>query len=315
MKLDPRLIPEDPVRPPLLRRRRLRRLIGHSDYLRRTIRIHDDAERALSWAARLQEAFEARRVWQRIPAFWFATYGFIPPRGANAPDEAIGFGVVAYSRLAEYAGPETLSLAVDGREFVVSVRGGAHLEPAAPDPVDGTASCWARSSRLPEPGMKVLTAAHIFSPTLDGITLGQRVAMAKGTDGRITDLAPPGIDAVLIDPGITAGTTRVIRTKDLIAPYSPVELNGRMSGILRTRVTSVTETRGILHPYFPIRVFLADPAQGGDSGALVRDDEGLGVGIYTGSLRDLAGRPPEGLCQHLGQVVAAMNLELFDDNN
>jgi len=83
------------------------------------------------------------------------------------------------------------------------------------------------------------------------------------------------------------------------------------SGIVSTTVTSVTELFGTLSARIPARVFIAHAGRQGDSGALIRDEAGNGVGIYTDRFVDIAGRE-QGMGMHLAQIVDTMKLTLYN---
>jgi hypothetical protein len=82
------------------------------------------------------------------------------------------------------------------------------------------------------------------------------------------------------------------------------------AGLFSTKVTEVSSGRGTLDSSVPLRIFLANAGQGGDSGALVVDSNGNGIGLYTGEVTTPANLQ-EGFCQHLGQVEKTMAVDLF----
>jgi hypothetical protein len=92
----------------------------------------------------------------------------------------------------------------------------------------------------------------------------------------------------------------------LIAQWTDVSFQGRQS-IVHTKIVEVELGRGSLVHWIPLRVFIADPGQPGDSGALLRDAQGKGVAIYMGGVHNSAGTM-EGFGQHLGQVADDMDL-------
>lgn len=94
---------------------------------------------------------------------------------------------------------------------------------------------------------------------------------------------------------------------DQIPQWLDVSIVGRL-GTLRTKVIEVQLGRMAYHPSIPLRVFLGHPGQPGDSGALVCDLQGNGIGVYMGSLGSPLGHQ-EGFCQHLAQATHIMNLE------
>ena len=89
-----------------------------------------------------------------------------------------------------------------------------------------------------------------------------------------------------------------------------MDVDGLKSGTFSTKITEVNSGRGTLHSSIPLRVFLANPGQAGDSGALVRDKNGMGIGLYMGEVTTPA-NVQEGFCQHLGQVEQSLNIDLL----
>jgi hypothetical protein len=61
----------------------------------------------------------------------------------------------------------------------------------------------------------------------------------------------------------------------------------------------------------PARIFLGWPREKGDSGALVTDLKGRGIGMYPGGIVNTATSRMEGISQHLGQAAGILNCELF----
>jgi hypothetical protein len=94
-----------------------------------------------------------------------------------------------------------------------------------------------------------------------------------------------------------------------VGPWTDVGFEST-TGKIQTKVTAATDTRGSLDPSVPARVFLARPGQSGDSGALVIDSGGLGVGIYMGAIADASSTRTKGMRQHLAQAGDTMGLTL-----
>jgi hypothetical protein len=130
-------------------------------------------------------------------------------------------------------------------------------------------------------------------------------------NGTILDLGPDGIDSVLIEPPASVKHQLItsLFVLNLVPQWTDVVLTGTYSTV-QTKITLVSDTRGSLSPYIPARIFLAKHGTPGDSGALVSDSNGNGIGIYMGTVVDMAGRA-EGFCQHLGQAVHCMDLRLY----
>jgi hypothetical protein len=273
------------------------------------------ADAALEWCAAMQSVFEEQELWRLFHGFRMVAYGFL--REAEGGD----LGVIVHTAPSR-GDDERHMLPVGDIEVPLIIRKGWRYLPATtvaavpPDPFGGTTTAWARDTTNTN-GWGILTAAHIARPDLTGIRLGDLVPLSDGSSAIILNIGPPAIDAMLLalpdDPGdITVDPAHGhLPIENLVAPYSDVEVAGSVSGAVVRKVMSVTDAHGSLDPYFPIRVFLADPCQAGDSGALVRLEDGRAVGIYTAAIGHPEGRhPPEGVCQHLGQVAYCMTLEL-----
>jgi hypothetical protein len=259
----------------------------------------------LDSAAMLQEAFEHQHAWRQYPGFSFAAYGAFENFDV---DDSVEFGVIVYAQNE----PSDYEFAVDGETVPVDVRIGARYVPAAGKvhPLDGTTTCHARSGRVAATGTTLLTAAHILSPGLiTPVSVGDEVQLGSGR-GVVVDVGPPAIDAMLVLPHeeeLETGSWLEVENRP--APYTSayVHTSGR---VLETTLMSVTDALGTLSPYMPSRLLLADVCRPGDSGSLVTNREGKGIGIYTGRIQDIAGKAVQGVCQHLGQVVHCMNLGL-----
>lgn len=257
------------------------------------------------WTMALQNAFERENYAKEVPGFRLATYGFFDPE-----TEIDGFGVIAYvaPSLLGIPGGQFHWVNVDDQTFPVIVRpANWRLHAPTVHPSLGTSTCWAKSRRVTlknKPG--ILTAKHVVAHT----TIGSSVSLTSGK-GRLLDLAPEGIDAALVQVPtshwpLSPGT---LSCQKFVAQWSDVDMcspTGRFS----TKVTEVSSGRGSLDPSIPLRIFLANHGQSGDSGALVMDNAGRGIGLYMGEVTTPANLQ-EGLCQHLGQVESSMAVDLF----
>lgn len=339
LKIDPSAVPEHApdealVPKPVLEATRLGN--GSISDARDTTEI---AARALQWCAAMQVVFEREKYWRGIRGFRFASYGFFNPR--FEPD---GFGFIIHTSqsASDHPRPE-LMIPVGDQYFRAIQRHGWQYYPASvapdiaeasaeerafvpvPHPFGGTTTAWALGLPVDHDGVGyvttrtwgLLTAAHVAYSDRRGVQIGDFVPLANGQSAEVVDVGPPGIDAMLLalreegSPPSQAPDGPDIRVEGLVAPYSDVRIAGEVSGPVQTKVLSVTDARGSLSPYIPMRVFLADACQAGDSGGLATLSDGRGVGIYTAALGNVAaGHPPEGVCQHLGQVTHCMNLKL-----
>jgi len=85
------------------------------------------------------------------------------------------------------------------------------------------------------------------------------------------------------------------------------------AGVAQRSVVTVTDTLGVINdPYHPIKVYLDQPCQPGDSGALVDSGANEGAGIYLGAMSNatVLGQPGQtvGFAQHLEQVFCVHRL-------
>lgn len=267
---------------------------------------------AILWTIALQNAFEEQQIAQSIPGVELVSYGFADP---DVEDDA--FGAIVYTapvtagheEAAELRDERVPVLKAANLLFPVFIRQAQwefHSRPV--HPANGTAACWARSRK---PALKkklgLLTAKHVVGPRV----LGNAVLLTQGF-GTLADLAPEGIDAALIQvpKSISPHSTSPLPCQNLIAQWTDVEVRGRESGVIRTKVVEVTSSRGSLHYSIPLRIFLATPGQPGDSGSLVVNEKREGIGIYMGSVTSPTNQQ-EGFCQHLGQAADALSLDLM----
>jgi hypothetical protein len=267
--------------------------------------LSETALRIALWTAAVARLFEVQAPWKTVLGYRFAAFGFADP-----DFEADAFGALIYARPGAYLGNEKLSLEGDGFVFPVFVRRVVERYHAPTiHPTNGTATCWAKSGRLPSTqNSGLLTAKHLLSDP----RIGSLTSTTAGY-GKVLDIAPDGIDAALLEaPHCPAPPTRLpLRVARNVVPWTDVQLDGAQSGSIPTKITAVTDTRGSLSPVLPARVFLAAHGLPGDSGALVKDTIGVGVGIYVAEMVDMAGRT-EGVCQHLAQAKETMDLILYE---
>jgi hypothetical protein len=283
-----------------------------------TIDYSEDELRAIHWTMAIENAFERSGFAASMPGFQMTTYGF-----ANPEVEQPAFGVIVYtvpSDLEENASvykrprqpqPDTHSpyaISVGDIRFPIFVRQRKlELHSLGVNPRHGTAACWAKSKRPPLASKTaVLTAKHILRQPV----LGQTIPFTTGS-GRLIDVAPEGVDAALVEVNqMPATTTKRLRTRKLVAQWIDVDVHTQHS-VFRTKVVEVNSSRGSLHYSLPLRIFLAHPANSGDSGSLVTTPGGVGIGMYMGSVTNPATGASEGFCQHLAQAASALQVDLW----
>jgi hypothetical protein len=277
----------------------------------------EDEIRVIYWTVAVENAFETAGYARKIPWFKTATYGFADP---EAEEDA--FGVIAYVALSFHEPRDRKvpdRLEVNGESFPIIFRQAEwHLHSKllpyfeSVHPADGTSTCWAMSNRLPKRELAILTAKHVVGkkPVGSSIPLKSSEPSLRG-HGTLLDVAPDGIDAAII--GVPRSLARLdggpLEWQKFIAQWTDVEVYST-SGTFSTKITEVNSGRGTLDSSIPLRIFLATPGQAGDSGALVLDYAGRGVGLYMGSITTPA-NVQEGFCQHLGQAAESLDLDLF----
>jgi len=273
----------------------------------------DFEQRAILWTVALQNAVESEGIERSIPGLERVSYGF------GDPDfEEDAFGVIVY-RAASTAGqdeatlieePETSVIKIANLVFPVFTRSAVwDFHAMNVHPANGTAACWAKSKKNSlKRKAGLVTAKHVVGQHV----LGNAVPLTKGY-GTLIDLAPEGIDAALVQvpKSVFPHETVPLACETFIAQWTDVQVIGRVSGVFQTKIVEVTSSRGSLHYSIPLRVFLAMPGQPGDSGSLVISDKGLGIGIYMGSVTNIANQQLEGFCQHLGQAADTLSLDLM----
>lgn len=265
----------------------------------------------IGWIFVLAQEFQRLALWKEIPGFRFVTYGLADPKW-----EGVEFAVLAYARRMTNVSDKPREITVDERVFHVFIRRPfENYHYPIVHPSNGRSACWAASPKVSQ--QAVLTAKHVLSSILQhDPQIGDKVPMKRGAStiqGTVVDLGPDGIDAALVEPPNSSSilTGNAINPLTFVTPWMDVIINAA-AGPINTKVTSVTDTRGILRSsLLPARVILADAGFPGDSGSLVNDPQGNGIGIYIGELTDPACRT-EGISQHLGQVVDLMQLQLND---
>jgi hypothetical protein len=270
----------------------------------------------LLWMAALARAIEERQLWKGIRGIRYFSFGLADP-----DREGVKFAAIAHVRPDAGVDVPHHNVDVDGHVFPIFARRDILLEHSpAIFPTHGVSACFASSTRYT--GRALLTAEHVvrlqlgMPPRLnDLISLIDRDTHAAVGQGRVVDIATPGIDAILIEPPSATPPHNPpmgmpLDVNPFVAPLMDafILLPGR---ILQTKVTDVSDPRHFVFSHFPCRVSLADSGQYGDSGALIQDSNRRAIGIYMGAYSE-DGEVTHGLAQHLGQAVHDMNLSLLD---
>jgi hypothetical protein len=266
--------------------------------------LTEELRRTAFWSYRLMDSFDTWEAARQIPGLIQPAFGFLDP-----DTELDGFGVIVLVRRPINASliadiPYRRELVVDDERFPIVIRPvdvRAHIS----NPSGGTSACVA-TSRGRVHGPAYLTAKHVVG------SLGSVMTLSCGCTGNVCDVGPEGIDVALVESSCSVHVGNVVNAKMLVPPWLDVTTTGASSGNWQTKISAVSDTRGVLtSAHLPSRLFLAQAGRGGDSGALVTSVvDGEPVGIYLGELADPSGRT-EGIAQHCYQAVTLMDLELF----
>lgn len=127
--------------------------------------LQEAQQRVILWTMALEQNFFFESdIWRKIPGYRFATCGFADP---EIEGDAFGIFVYAEQDTAFKEKPGLISeLKVDKHTFPVFLRYATEVFHGRPNvhPVNGTATCWARTNK---PGINgkigFLTAKHVLS--------------------------------------------------------------------------------------------------------------------------------------------------------
>jgi hypothetical protein len=271
-------------------------------------------QRVLLWVTALADEF-GRREWStRIPKFELAAFGFLDP-----DVEMDAFGVTVYatgsaprpSLTRPTASGIIDHLMIDGYRFPVAVRE-YDFEPAAVTvhPQNGRSTCWASSRSNGYSG--ILTALHVVNVYSNPNKIQLQDPTGAIVDGVLRDTGPAGIDAALVEPPYGAPPTQTfLAVEPWPAPWSDVTVYLRHRTIA-TKITAVTDTRGVLDPALPARIFTARAFVKGDSGSgCSQQSNSAYIGLLMGKVTTRAG-VEEGVLQNLGQVESVLDLQMWE---
>lgn len=283
--------------------------------------------RSLFWTLRLSIVTEGGSTLRRtVPGFRFASYGFMDPES-----EADAFGVIVIAApsvesrivreeqdfdgggVTDFNKEKLESVTVDGQLFPIIVRRIREYLHAPFHPAGGSGACWCKPRQMTRGSVGILTAKHVLPGTSGGqVAIGQQVSLSCGHPGRVSALAPDGIDAAVVSSDCIPKSGSPIQTLQIPVPWMDVEFEGSMSSIA-TKITSVPDVQGVLtSPLLPARFFLANYGHPGDSGALVRDvNTQNAAGIYLGSFTNPAGGSG-GIAQLAYQAQHILDIELYE---
>lgn len=252
---------------------------------------------------------------QRIKGYRYKTFGFLENSGGRSE---FGVSLIASfdesmadnneSDIVEYNGvPKYVSYG-EFRFPVIVLRIKEYLHNGISSPIGGLGTCYAQSKVSSKPlGPGILTAKHVV-----GNTIGTKIHLTCSCMGKVIDVAPDGIDAALVSCKCSRGGKTPILPIKYVAPWMDVEFKDASLRKVATKVTSITDTKGIFgSSILPSRIFIAHAGKPGDSGALITEaGTNNAIGIYMGEFMDAAGQGG-GIAQHAFQVTEIMDMELF----
>ena len=286
-------------------------------------------QRSALWTAALQIAFERSGLWSAIPGFSFATSGIA---FAATPSERPSLAIFVYAE-AEVRSPHGRfgSLAVGDLEFPVFVRRPprspidhtsvpAYIQPSQ-SPYGGTATCWAEVKNASSPDSRIrlgiLTAAHVLHKAAvlkQPAQVGHMVHMidewgsGKKLQGEVLAIGSALVDAGVVRPEhavLREGSS--LRVRGYVANGEPVAVYGNVTRLL-TKIVEVFVPRGMISPDVQNLLFLKQPGQQGDSGALVVSLlDGASIGLYLGDF-PTSSDETEGRCVLLAQAQQVLNI-------
>src|SRR5262249_25429690 len=149
---------------------------------------------------------------------------------------------------------------------------------AIPTLTNSSSACWAKdNTQVGEWGF--LTCRH----ALFNVLTGARVPLSGGGTGKVRK-APATVDAAFITTNHPPASVNPLRVATAATAGQSVNV-ATATGIVARKVVDTTNTFGVIRdPYHPIKVYLNQPCQPGDSGSLVLLTPNVGFGIYLGEL-------------------------------
>ncbi len=170
-------------------------------------------------------------------------------------------------------------------------------------PYGATSACWAQCNQNSSV-WGVLTAGHAVSTRPGG-----SVPMAVGSAASVARTYYQPVDAAFVKTAAPPGAPAQLGVMSFPALSMPATVHCQRGGMART-VVEVTSNCGVTHTRrIGMRIYLDQPENAGDSGALVTVAGGDAIGIYTGSL-NVPGAPSgvRGHAQNFEQAVYALDV-------
>ncbi|WP_448229857.1 hypothetical protein [Pseudoxanthomonas mexicana] len=163
--------------------------------------------------------------------------------------------------------------------FPLILREVSYEDHALDHPINATASSWARCNETNHWG--ILTAGHI-APIAQP---GQKVPLASGNHGVLARSYHPPIDAAFIQTAPPPDQVSQLPIRCFPASGQPVIAELKTGAASRSVVYVDSFMQVVKTRTYPVQLYLDQPFQPGDSGALIRTTGGEAVGIYLGSVK------------------------------
>jgi hypothetical protein len=196
------------------------------------------------------------------------------------------------------------------RTFPLALRALVEDPHAPPSSTNASSACWAED-RKQRGVWGFVTCRH----ALTNLTAGNPVPLKGGGSGQVGRKAPPTVDAAFVIVGAPPTGVSPLQTTTFATSGQRVDIHTGQGAAQRS-VVSITDTLGVINdPYHPIKVYLDQPCQPGDSGSLVALPSATGIGVYCGSLSGatVGGQTNQtvGFAQHLEQAVQILDLDPY----
>jgi len=282
--------------------------LAHSDGRRYT----EKSLLTILWTIALEYFYEENLYSiSKVIEIEFVTYGFLNPQ-----NEKNAFGIIVYQKFGTKTS-EPIRFKLYGEVFYIVFRQSiSAIHSPRFEPLNGTKTCYAA---YPGGNNKwyMLTASHLFPGKKDGDVVDIiNEHNGKVVSSNIEKVCTNGIDAALVEIPDELLYPNQIKTRQFLAQWEDVIFESRSSNtIVQTKIVEVSSGRGTLDPAIPLRLYTADVGIPGDSGALLKDSYGNGIGIYMGTITPIVNNNNlqlEGVFQHLMQAEKHLNIDIFE---
>ena len=276
--------------------------------------------RATRWTYAIFAELEARRVrfdeprnpswiWDFRPVFGLG--GTVIDRVSfglfDREHERDGLGLIV--DVPPFPGPNVLDLGyvtfpyLANARFPIALRQ-SELELHLDHPMHGTSACFAQCKR-DQNLWGVLTSGHVVGSR----RRGRAVPFASGGSGSLVRSGYQPVDAAFVEVAAKPATPTPLPVLSFPAVSMSATVHCRTGSMSRT-IVEVTSNCGVVHTRsIGMLIYLDNPEQPGDSGALVTVAGGEAVGIYKGGLH--VGGPSggaRGMAQNFEQAIYTLGV-------